>query len=398
MSGSSSERLLERADLRVVERLLALPGALGGGLEQLLGVGHRAGGTRRSGTPPRAPPREAPRRRGGGSRRRRRIPRRAGGCAPRRTRRGSSRNVRKRTAGRSTFSFSKTPRSAREAAAASGKRRVSVLRVELAQERVDARGNRRVEEGRQLGLGLGDAPERHGDRVRGERVVAAEELVEDRPHREEVRAQVELLAARLLGRHVGGRPDDRARHREPREVLGVADPEVADLHGAVLRPHDVLRLDVAVHDALLVRGGEAVQRLVHGVERDLPREAPRLLAQRVELAAVDVLHDDVRVRRRRAAVHELDDVRVLESDLDADLVEEAVEEVGVRDEVGEDLLDRDPAAGALVDTEKDLRHPAEREPADDRVVVDPLRRRRAAFGHDPGILRGPRAISGWRSP
>ena len=70
-------------------------------------------------------------------------------------------------------------------------------------------------------------------------------------------------------------------------------------------------------------------------------------------------------------------------------MEEAVEEIGVRDEVGKDLLDRDPPAGALVDAEKDLRHPAEREPADDRIVVDPLRcRRAAAFGHGFGILRG----------
>ncbi len=44
------------------------------------------------------------------------------------------------------------------------------------------------------------------------------------------------------------------------------------------------------------------ERLVDGVERDLPREAPRGLLERVELAAVDVLHDDVGVRGVGAAV------------------------------------------------------------------------------------------------
>ena len=168
-------------------------------------------------------------------------------------------------------------------------------------------------------------------------------------------------------------------------MRSVADAEVGDLHAALLRPHDVLRLDVAVDDPLPVRGREPAQGLVHDVQRDLPRKAPGHLPEAVELAAVDVFHDDVRVRRRGAAVEELDDVRVPKGDLDADLVEEAVEEVRIVGDVGQDLLQGDLPAGLLVHGQEDLGHAAERDALDDPVMID------LAFfpgfgGHDDPIL------------
>ena len=80
-------------------------------------------------------------------------------------------------------------------------------------------------------------------------------------------------AAHLLGRHVA----DRAEHGAglglvrfawasslwlpagPRRDLA-REAEVEDLHAAVAGEEDVLGLEVAVDDALLVRGGEAVRR------------------------------------------------------------------------------------------------------------------------------------------
>ena len=57
-----------------------------------------------------------------------------------------------------------------------------------------------------------------GHRVRGrvllERFLAGEQLVEDRPEREDVRAVVDGVAAHLLGGHVPGGPHDRAGLRE----------------------------------------------------------------------------------------------------------------------------------------------------------------------------------------
>ena len=91
------------------------------------------------------------------------------------------------------------------------------------------------------------------------------------PKREDVRRVVHGLAAHLLGRHVadGAEHDagsvprvcgraglvdgrDRVRLRQ----LGQA--EVEDLHAAVVGDEEVLGLEVAMDDAVVVRGGEAV--------------------------------------------------------------------------------------------------------------------------------------------
>ena len=52
------------------------------------------------------------------------------------------------------------------------------------------------------------------------------------------------------------------------------EAEVEDLHAAVLRHEDVLGLDVAVNDPLLVRGGEAVGHLRRDTERPAHRKRP----------------------------------------------------------------------------------------------------------------------------
>ena len=75
----------------------------------------------------------------------------------------------------------------------------------------------------------------------------------------------------LLGRDVRGRAGDRAGRGEVRigrqrrrvridRVLGAREPEVGDDRAAVARDQHVLRLDVAVDEAGLVRGGDAVRR------------------------------------------------------------------------------------------------------------------------------------------
>ena len=247
-----------------------------------------------------------------------------------------------------------------------------ILGVQHPEECVDRGGNRRIEERGQIRLDLGHAAEGRGDRVGREGVVAAEELVEDRSHREQVCAWVQLLATRLLRRHVSGGADDGAREREARQVRRVADAEVADLHAAVARPHDVLRLDVAVDDAFRMGDREAGEGLPGDVKGDLPGEPAGLPPKRVQLAAVDELHDDVGLPGGRAAVQELDDVRVLEGDLDPDLMEEAVEEVGIRRDVGQDLLERHRSAGFLVHGLEDLGHAPERDSSHHPVMVDAL--------------------------
>ena len=137
---------------------------------------------------------------------------------------------------------------------------------------------------------------------------AREHLVEDDAHRVEIAARVERLALALLGRHVLGRADDDALRGEllPASsglaLLGeLRDAEVAHLHDVrrvalvvgAGEDHDVLGLEIAVHDAHLVRDGERRERLGHDVCHAPPGQRPVLADDVEEIAPVEELHRDV---------------------------------------------------------------------------------------------------------
>ena len=97
-----------------------------------------------------------------------------------------------------------------------------------------------------------------GDRALAiERHAAREHLVEDDAQGVQVRASVDRLALRLLGRQVRGRAEDGRGLGQRLAARGAGDAEVHDLHVARGRDHDVAGLDVAVDDPALVREGEA---------------------------------------------------------------------------------------------------------------------------------------------
>ena len=131
-----------------------------------------------------------------------------------------------------------------------------------------------VEVGRDVGPLQRRRPRRVGEmlhrdldrRLAAERRLAGEHLVEDDADRVEVGALVDGGAARLLGREVLRRPDDRAglghlAHARAR------DAEVRDLEAPVRVGHHVVRLDVPVDDALAVREAERREHLARRVDR-----------------------------------------------------------------------------------------------------------------------------------
>ena len=126
---------------------------------------------------------------------------------------------------------------------------------------------------------------------------APEHLVQHHAEAEDVAAVIGIQSAHLLRRHVPDRAHDdagtrqRGRHcrvgmsrclRHPRQT------EIEDLRAAVPGQQDVLRLQIAVHDAGRMRRGQAAGDLGGDVER-LPQAEPGV-AQRL---AVDELADDV---------------------------------------------------------------------------------------------------------
>ena len=187
------------------------------------------------------------------------------------------------------------------------------------------------------------------------------------------------LAAPLLGRHVrGGAGGQRFPPRAAQRLRHVGQPEVEDLHLAVLAEKHVSRLEIAVDHAGSVR--------VCQTATDLHQDRHRLLSgQRAPLQATgqrlpqQELEDEIGSPLVRAVVVDGDDVGVIQLGgrlcLAMEDVEEprAVDGSSTREPVRTHELDRDvPAelgvAGLKHDPEAALtERPDELEPADGRA-------------------------------
>ena len=146
---------------------------------------------------------------------------------------------------------------------------VARLRHRARDDRLEGGRRRRADLAERLRRRVDDREEERVVVRREERALADDRLVHHDAARVDVDAAVEVaLAARLLGRHVIGRAHHHAGAREV-ELLVAAlelrhhlrDAEIEDLHDRrtadAPREEDVLRLDVAMDDALVVRGDEA---------------------------------------------------------------------------------------------------------------------------------------------
>ena len=146
--------------------------------------------------------------------------------------------------------------------------------------------------------------------------------------RVEVGARVDRLPERLLRRHVLGRPVDHAGLREDVLLragavvraelahLDLGDAEVEDLHevrvAVALDEHDVLGLEIAMHDLERVRALERAGDLPRDVERAAELEPPARddLAQARALDELE--HEEERAVLELAEVGGGDDVRVVD--------------------------------------------------------------------------------------
>ena len=147
--------------------------------------------------------------------------------------------------------------------------------------------------------------------VADERRLTGHQLVEHRAERVEVRLRRGLATERLLRGHVGDAADHHPVLREPRTVHRDREAEVADLRDAVLRQPDVVRLQVAVHHALLVGESQSARDPLRNPQRLLGRQRPLgLLEQPLHVTAAHQLGDDVRLALVLTEVEHADHVRV----------------------------------------------------------------------------------------
>jgi hypothetical protein len=158
--------------------------------------------------------------------------------------------------------------------------------------------------------------------------------------------------------------------RRARLILGcrlvdlLGESEVEDLHVAGPRDEHVLRLQVAVDDALLVGGGEAGRDLERVADRLVLRKraAAQAPAQRV---ALEELGDGVDASVLAAEVVDREDVRMREGRDGERLALEARQRLGVVRHLRGENLDRDVALQLGIPRSVDLAHPARAERRDD---------------------------------
>ncbi len=167
---------------------------------------------------------------------------------------------------------------------------------------------------------LEDRADDVGGRGSVERLLPLEHFVDDAAEGEDVGAVVGRVAARLFRGHVGGRTQDRVRQRAgdvdspriPGRTGGqLRQAEVQDLEPIVATDEQVLRLQVAMDDALGVRHRQRVGHLDREIEDRGKRQSSgrHALAQR---RAFEQLGDEIRRVLVNADVVDRHDARMVE--------------------------------------------------------------------------------------
>jgi hypothetical protein len=194
-----------------------------------------------------------------------------------------------------------------------GEALVAAFRQRTRHHRIERRGQPAIERARRRRVVPDDLVDDGKVVVAVERALVRQQLVQHDPHREQVCAGIDLLPLHLLGRHVFQGADHAAlRARGLAGVLDARDPEVGELDPPARLDQQVGRLDVTVHDALLVRVVERGQQVADDLEGLLQRIAHPAVQVVLEVVALDVFHDQEGDVAVAVGVVDADDVGVLQ--------------------------------------------------------------------------------------
>ena len=169
------------------------------------------------------------------------------------------------------------------------------------------------------------------------------------------------------------RADRFLRHRARIRAGKACDAEVRNLDRSVLQKHDILGLDIAVDDALVVGVLERAEDLERKVDRFFQNDAAAADEIILEGDPFDILHHDILDHVAETDVVDLNDIRMREDRDRLRFVFEPAEEFAV---LGVFLLENLHGDGAVVDQivrPVDEGHSARADQALDLVApVDPF--------------------------
>src|SRR5215213_1067141 len=237
-------------------------------------------------------------------------------------------------------------------------------------DRLDGRGRGRVQLSERRVFRAAYLRAQRADGRGLKRHAARHHLVEQHAERPDVGALVGLSRRELFGREVFDGADDAAGLRERGARAALRDAEVEQLDLALRAYLYVVRLDVAVYDAVRVYVRDGVHQRGEDSQRLGRRQravGSHAVAERV---AVNVLHDDAGLALDFREVVYGGDVRVVQTFLNARLVEEAVDEALLAARGLVQDLYRGDAAELGVHAAVDLAHAPLAEEVNQAVLAD----------------------------
>ena len=180
-------------------------------------------------------------------------------------------------------------------------------------------------------------------------------------HHDADRVDVAAGVGDAAGDEFGGEVRDRAEQRRARcriRRCRPRQPEVTDLDATVVRQQHVLRFEITMDDAGLVRGSQAGEHRLGDVDGLLAGQRAILLHQIAEGDAGEVLHHQVCAVGILSLVEDVDDVRMRKSRGRAGFLDEALLELAVVGKVSVHDLHGDAALEPQVGGKVDRRHAA----------------------------------------